>query len=415
MISVKNIPVYMAAVFIVLLLTLFTNEFGFIGSPVILTTAVITFSALLLNRVKLHDILQKPAISAMLVLLFVLLNVLMVYAAYLLFQKNPINAAYSDIIPLIKDIYIKRLLSGETVYSTIEGYGYGVWYPNYLPMHWLPCVPAYVFGFDPRYIGLAVLLLANLYYFITILHFKLHIAEAAIKVVFPFLVLFILFQKYSAEVANSVELLTAGFYFFLGMVLLNNKNGVFKAIALFFTSMSRFVVLFILPAIFITDFKQKIKGLRLAYTLFFVLVLFGYVLPFLQTDALVFFKGTKAYNTAALGEWKGQSWQNPGDRPFQLFRGFGFASWFYTYGTANLENKINLNKTVLLVIMLVNLIVWLFANQLVKNKNMLQPVMLFFSLYVFFAFVLVPYNYLFWNVLFIIPVLLLPVKLLNVK
>ena len=70
---------------------------------------------------------------------------------------------------------------------------------------------------------------------------------------------------------------------------------------------------------------------RLFKELGLVLLLIGafYIIPFLLKDPSIFINGNSSYDVAALGEWDGQSWQAPGDRPLQLFQGLGFASWAY--------------------------------------------------------------------------------------
>ncbi|MFN4083932.1 MAG: hypothetical protein ACK4K9_09895 [Bacteroidia bacterium] len=414
MISIKNIPIYITAFLIILGLTLFTNELGWIAQPIVLLVIVVAFVYLLLNRLEPNAIYKKPKLNIIPLVLFLIGNVFIIFVSWQIFSTNPIDEKYSDIIPLIEKIYLNRMFSGEEVYQVIEGFGYGTWYPNYLPMHWLPFSISFLFGFDSRYVALAVLLLANGYYFLVLSRFKLHIAESILKTLLPFILMVILFFKQTSETANTIEFLTSGYYMLLGSLLIVSSNGITKAFSLMFTSLSRYVVVFILPALLFTDIKFKRKDTLLVYILFVFLILIIYAAPFLQEDPLVFFKGAKAYDTAALGEWDGQDWQKSGDKPFQLFRGFGFASWFYSFSSGDLISKIQLNKFVLLIIMLVNTLVWMTTYSLVKNKFMLQSVMLFFSLFIFFSFVMVPYNYLFWNVLFLMPVLLLPVKLLNV-
>ncbi len=413
MISIKNIPVYACGLAIILLITTFTNAFGWFVSPIVLTIVVLAFCTLLLNRVEPNLIYKKPKYQTIPILVFILANLLITALVYSIYANNPIDVKQSDILPLIHDIYFTRLVTGQEVYAAIEGFGYGNWYPNYLPMHWLPFVPAYIIGFDPRLISLIFFLVANGFYFFALLKFKLHFAEAILKVLLPYIILLLVCLHQPTEIAHTVELLTSGYYVLLAVLLLTHSSGVTKGFALMFTALSRYVVVFILTALLLNDIKYKRKDWWLVYFLFVFLIVVVYVAPFLREDPLVFFKAVSAYDTAALGEWGGQSWQKTGDLPFQLFRGFGFASWFYSFSKGELIDKIALLKFILLAIMAVNLLVWLFAAQLVKVKYMLQPVMLFFSLYVFFAFVLVPYNYLFWNVLFLVPVMLLPVKLVK--
>jgi hypothetical protein len=120
---------------------------------------------------------------------------------------------------------------------------------------------------------------------------------------------------------------------------------------------------------------------------------------------MIFFDGAAAYDIAALGEWKGQSWQAAGDPPYQLFQGYGFASWVYMFYPATmLETKIHFLKNLLLLVMILNVVFGLVYLWKYRPDMSSLPALLIITLGVFFSFVLVPYNYLYWNVLFLLPI-----------
>jgi hypothetical protein len=138
------------------------------------------------------------------------------------------------------------------------------------------------------------------------------------------------------------------------------------------------------------------------------LVLFIYIIPFLFHQPDIFFEGAAAYDIAALNEWRGQSWQQPGDNPYQLFQGFGLAVWFYKwFGSTALAEGIKALKFTLLGVMIALNVSVLFIPRLREFFRHRLTSLMFVQLLLFFMLVLVPYNYLYWNIVFLIPVLLM--------
>jgi hypothetical protein len=133
-------------------------------------------------------------------------------------------------------------------------------------------------------------------------------------------------------------------------------------------------------------------------------LVFLYFMPFvLQTPAMLT-SGANLWIDAALNEWDGQHWQNPGDLPFQLFQGNGFASWFYLWWPGSLPQKIVSLKNVMIGLTFTSMLVLLVWQ--LKHKAY-SPLFLLLSLKVvlsvFYAFVIVPYEYLFWVPIFLTP------------
>ncbi|MFY8189631.1 MAG: hypothetical protein ACOVK9_01600, partial [Bacteroidia bacterium] len=131
----------------------------------------------------------------------------------------------------------------------------------------------------------------------------------------------------------------------------------------------------------------------------FVGVLLLVLLPFLIQVPDMFEGFNSAYGKAALGEWDGQDWQKTGDKPFQLFRGLGLASWYYEFYPGSLLEKIAAIQKHLLYVSVVAIVFLLLAYRWVQSlvpANLYSLLALKFSLTLFYAFMIIPYNYLNW-------------------
>ncbi|MFA6261320.1 MAG: hypothetical protein WC760_07630 [Bacteroidia bacterium] len=324
------------------------------------------------------------------------LSIAVVYWAGLIFRQQPVDIEKSDIIPLMRDVYFKRLWTGEFVYAILNGYGYGEWTPNYLPMHWMPFIPAFLLQVDPRWIVVLVMLIALNCYTLFVVKLETGLNDKIAKIIFPFTLIFYMMFKQPAAVAHTVEWMIAGFYILLGIGLTQN-NRTLTAAGFSFTLMSRYMSVFYLPIDIYTHWKEKNKKQVWIYLAMLAFILFIYIIPFLLTDPTIFLNGAKAYDLAAFGEWKGQAWQQPGERPYQLFQGYGLASWYYSWFPGNLNEKIHALKLSLLISMGLMIIALLVSYRYYGKHPLFRVVACWLILGVFTSFVLVPYNYLFWN------------------
>jgi hypothetical protein len=386
------------------------NVLGYYGGA----PALIAISALLVIRlVKNNDYTASKPITCsrhnmiIFIVWIVLFGLLMWYAS-IIFAQRPIDINTSDIIPLLKEVYYQRFISGTYVYDTVYGYDYVQWTPNYLPMHWLPFVPAFAIQTDPRYVALLCFGMVQLYYVYTVLKQQITVAEKCLKSFVPIILLASIMHKQQTSFAHSVELLIVSYYSLLLLALINTHNWG-TTLGLFLTSMSRYVSVFFIPIHFITLMLQKKKQALQTYGLLLVLVCCFYIVPFMWQQPSVFFDGAAAYDAAALGEWKGQNWQEEGSPPYQLFQGYGFAAHVYkVVGTQNLMDGIRVIKISMFVSLSLLMLAW--GLYLCKHINIIQatyPIILYSVIVVLLSFVTVPYNYLFWNVLFAIPIITL--------
>jgi hypothetical protein len=314
--------------------------------------------------------------------------------------RFPIDPLQSDIIPTLLDLYIHRFIQGIPVYT--EGLCNGVpCTPNYLPLHWLPFLISYYLNFDPRILGLIFLTLA-----ISISYGRILINSVPVKYLWLLgltgpLWLFLWMKFQSEAFGHTTESMITAWYIILGLGIWINtvSSGI---IGTLFTLLSRYSVAFWLPVFGIGKMISDRKYFY--YWIMGVLIgLMGiYVIPFLilEDDLGAFLRGFSSYPIAAMGEWKGQAWQAAGDPPWQLFRGSGFAAWFYTLVPGDLVTKFTICRYTHLSISLGGALlafgIW-YRNRNRIPHGILWVYSLKVYLTIFYAFMIVPYEYL-WMV-----------------
>ncbi len=381
----------------------YRQQLGYIIAPLLFTVsglfiALFPFFSKLdfTNTARTSFTINKVYIYVFFALVFILFG----FWAQHIFTTNPIDIKKSDILPIIDSLYVERFINGEYIYNEAPGFGYGDhWTPNYLPMHWMPFVASKLMGIDPRWIPLLFYSLASFLYIKFLLKKNDSSKNLYMKLALPLVFLFLIFWKQSNEIAHTIELLIASYYFILA-VFLSNNNILGRSVGLMFTLLSRYAVVFYLPAALVLEWLNNKKRLfkELGWVLLFVSVF--YIIPFLLKDPNIFLKGNSSYDTAAVGEWQGQSWQAPSDKPFQLFQGLGFASWAYNNFSGDLMEKISKYKNILLVCSILSallLVVFVYKKHKKYPQQLLHLAALKVILTIVFAFVLVPYSYLFWS------------------
>ncbi|OYU95450.1 MAG: hypothetical protein CFE21_09910 [Bacteroidetes bacterium B1(2017)] len=335
--------------------------------------------------------------------------------AFVLFKKYPIDIAHSDILPFINDILLKRFMNGEQVYALVNGFNNypNAFTPNYFPFHWLPFSIAYLFKLDLRVTVLFFFSLSSWYYV------KCNLKNAPVGLVtlfllqLPLLIALSILAKQGADFAANIEVLIMAYYLFLASSVFKESSAV-KAFGLVFPFLSRYAFLFWLPAYFYALMRKKFTSAFYTGLIFGALVLALFVIPFVRTNPEILKQSGDIYIDGAMGEWKGQSWQAPGDKPFQLFQGMGFASWFYTWGTGTLRENIITLKSILMYACLLSallpLLVYKKASKYLST-SWFSLLSLKFCLTIFYAFIMVPYLYLFWVPMVVSAVILMKAHL----
>lgn len=316
---------------------------------------------------------------------------------------NPVRAQESDIIPTI-EILVKRQQSGIFPYNIISDWGYS-FQPTYMPLTWMPFHLAEFMLIDYRYIVFASWLILCYALFRKFLVTN----NSTFGQLFLLIVLqaiFWLFLFYGdLTFVRTVELMIAAYYCFF-LLSLEKKNVWLIGLSLVVCLLSRYSLAVWLPFFFLLSIKdlgskQTMKWVALVVAGIVLL----YLVPFLSTDFGMFFRGLKAYASAAAGEWKGQSWQAVSDKPFQLFRGTGLAAYFYDHSQGSIEQKIDLYKSIHLIsVILITALLcgWFFIAG--RKQQFYMPLIASASLKIYFSFfyglIMIPYVY-----LFIVPVI----------
>lgn len=125
-------------------------------------------------------------------------------------------------------------------------------------------------------------------------------------------------------------------------------------------------------------------------------------------------KGYAYHTKAAIEEWKGQSWQLPGEKPFQLFWGIGFAGIFYDYYSGSAAQKLKAFQLVHLstsLLRVLALAVFFRIKRKLLSDKIFSLASLKIYLAVFYHFAQIPYDYLFTTPIFVsIPIIWLALE-----
>lgn len=316
---------------------------------------------------------------------------------------NPVRVQESDIIPTI-ELLVKRQQAGIFPYLIISDWGYDL-QPTYLPFTWMPFHLTEFMMIDYRYLVFASWLLLC-YYLFRKFFVSNNNSYGQLILLLLFQSAFWLFLFYGdLTFVRTVELMIATYYCFF-LFSLEKRNIWLIGLSLLVCLLSRYSLAVWVPFFFLLSIKDS--GIR--HTMKWVmLVLVGivllYILPFLSSDFSIFFRGLKAYASAAAGEWRGQSWQAVTEKPFQLFRGTGLAAYFYDHSQGSVERKIDLYKNIHLIsIILITTLLcgWYFIAG--RKQKFYMPLIASASLKIYFSFfygfIMTPYVY-----LFIVPVI----------
>ncbi|HTO15110.1 MAG TPA: hypothetical protein VLZ83_05040 [Edaphocola sp.] len=331
-----------------------------------------------------------------LAILLAIIGILM-WINHTIFLKHPIIAKESDVIPTIIEL-CQRFISGNEVYAPIEKFGYHL--PvTYLPMQWVPYLPAAYLDFDYRYIVLVIWVISFLIIFKSARNFNNPKQLFSYGVLFltPYFLSSVLVDKPIGGIMfQTVEFMVAAYYILL-MKSINSKNAVWRGIIVGICLMSRYSLVLWLPlAVIVLWLNEPRKKLYITLVTLLIFIVCIYIIPFLSHDWMAFYKGYKYYDNAALGEWT-VSYDGSG-LPHHLFRGFGFASFIYQY-TPNLpiEAKIALLQKIHLIasLSLVGLLN-IFYLKIKRSIDYRIFLMASFKIYIalFLFLIQVPYQYL---------------------
>ncbi len=300
----------------------------------------------------------------------------------------------ADIIPTI-EILVKRFLAGQNPYTNDALASLYFHTPSsYLPMHWLPCVPAAFFHFDFRTMTFVVWCIGA----VTVMVRSLWCQNAWIPVltILSVSASYLYFAIYDwAIIGGTVEIMVCGYYMLL-ITGMNQKNALINGFFIACCLLSRYMVAIWLPLGFLVlwlSAERKFALRSAASVVFFVTVI--YLIPFLSKDWTAFYRSyVNNYDVAPYGEWLHLN--NKG-LPCHLFDGIGFACFFYkSYLATGLFKGYLVMKKVFFVAILSTVALlgtWYWSNRrkIVNRIFLMASFKIFTS--VFISFLVLPYRY----------------------
>lgn len=389
----------------VLLITFYRNIAGAYISPALLLS--VSFAIAILFFYSSNKKQQAVAVSNSTKWIRYIPIAIFVILSILIFKKLEFIAAYypipidhlvnSDVIPTVV-LFAKRFTTGEYPYTTMD-FGTHSLFPTYLPFTWLPFCFAELLHIDYRWISLGCYWAVSVFFMVKALSGKTRLGNIAAQIiipVFPLLVWYAIVLDEEALIAYTVESLIAAYYLLLALSFHQKKVGLL-GVAISLCLLSRYSLLLWLPlGIVIYFFSGRKKGLVLVASIVVAFFILFYALPFLSEDPYLFIKGVNYYTQAALGEWNsaksGGFWH--------LGNGLGFARMFYEL-TPNMDigQKVALYQKIHFGLLITTSALLSFIYIKRKDKTDVNNYLLFslkIYLAVFYAFVQVPYQYLFF-------------------
>ena len=310
-----------------------------------------------------------------------------------LIRAHPVELRYSDVITILQT-YVARFRSGEVVYRYLTNLPYPL-FPNHLPLQWLPYVPADMLGVDYRWWSLGLLLLLGFgAYLLVLVRQPLPWPEFVLKALLPFAALAQLISYTPDLYTFTCEPTIICYYCLLAAAVLS-RSALLQGVGLVLCLLSRYSVVFWVPFYLWVLWREMGLWHVLAVAGIVGAGIMGiYVVPFLSQDWTIFTHALAEYKIATLGEW---SHGDDSGLPPQLFNGVGAASWFYTYGSGTLVDKIAaLQRThVIACVAIMGLIAGLYYR--LRHRLPYQiAALLGLKLYltVFYTFLQIPYLYL---------------------
>jgi hypothetical protein len=304
-------------------------------------------------------------------------------------RVTPISAQISDILPLIHKMVV-RFKEGEYPYTMITDFGYEL-FPTYLPAHWFPFVFFEKLGTDYRIGATIILFFILIFYFYQLIFSVLPFAKKVGFVLLCFISIISILLSDGMIVGVSVEQMIMGYYILLVTIIATQKNFFGRAFAILLCLLSRFSLLYWLPLYLVSIYlwegrkvtRQLILSLCAGVSVF-------YILPFVLKNNYIFFYAQNAYTQAAVGEWSKNA-------DSHLSNGLGLAIYFLTFLEGSILHKVQMIQLVSFVasISCVSLLTFfLIKYKKQSNKSIFQIASLKILLTVFYAFIQVPYPYL---------------------
>lgn len=310
----------------------------------------------------------------------------------------PINPKFSDVIPTM-DYMISEFIAGRSPYSVNKGFGYPI-ASLYFPFVWMPLIIPKLLHIDLRYI---LMIVVGIFFAISIAYKTFRNSFFFLALILINLLIISIIRYNTIDFYSSMEWLIMFYYCLLCLTFFSNVPFI-VSLGIILCLLSRYSFLFWLPIyalIYIRQYgkRKAITVVKITFALFAI-----FFLPYLFIEHpiqinLVF----KGYASAAIGEWYGQSWQAANELPYQLFgNGKGIAGFWYYLSHGEIEQKVFIYQKLHIVINAL-FSLFLFAIVYKRRENashypMFLTATLSACISIFFQFIQVPYNYLFFTI-----------------
>ncbi|MFN0215373.1 MAG: hypothetical protein ACKVT2_14040, partial [Saprospiraceae bacterium] len=170
------------------------------------------------KQVRVSDRQQEPQWEPWLLKTVTVIGVsLCAFHFYREISVIPITVQLSDIVPTIQ-VMNARILSGQYAYDIIRDFGYDL-SPTYLPLMWLPFLPAAIFHFDERWVAFVIWAIAAVLFIQRAQLTNLKSEAKWLITALPFFCFIIIEEGTDATYGNTIELMIAGFYMLFALQL----------------------------------------------------------------------------------------------------------------------------------------------------------------------------------------------------
>jgi hypothetical protein len=293
----------------------------------------------------------------------------------------------SDIIPQIQR-FCKEFLAGRFPYTPFDDFGYRM-SPTYLPAQWLPYLPMDWLKIDPRMLTFSIFALIYGVFAAKMIQNNVSIFKAILLLVMPIDLIFEVFTYESPVWSLTVEQLIMGYYLLLG-ISLTTESRPFQIFALVLCLMSRFALVFWLPLfIFMIWTKQGTRA-TLTYCAWIFAGCAVLYAPFLIKDPYIFTNAQAYYDLATERCWTEA-------RPAPVYHGLAFTIYFFEKAGEKVQLLAELKKTLFLITPSVSLLFgwiwWRFKDKM--DAPLFAICTLKILLTIFYAFIQIPFSYLY--------------------
>lgn len=344
-----------------------------------------------------NDITQHPPYSKYIFLMVVPLIGYLIHieAVEYFISLRPISKEHSDIIPATQ-LYVSRFMNDQFPYDIMD-FGWKV-HPNYLPMRWLPYIPAYFMSMDYReWTWIVYCLAMGVTFFAMVKR-----GFSVMRLVIAASVFYFFNSEYlidgAEDLSMTLELMNVSVYLMLAIAIFSDRWWVIS-MAILLCALSRFSFAFWVPFYgFLLWYKYDFTFiLKIGLTVILGIVLI-YIIPFESQQWGLFFDGMSYYKEAIIKEWMPQYWQQLTDIPVHLDRCTGFAYHMFSMGEGSIEDKVTAYSRIHLIGCLSVMVIlaglfWILRTR-IKHWQYFALACLKMYFVVFYSLIAVPYIYL---------------------